>query len=106
VKAVNSQLHSAQVDHLLELYCVWRTECAAVRTAYDRFTTAEPSERALAFAAYEAALDREETAAQMYADQIDVVSAGLADGAHVTATTDCRPGRARASTASAWPWRW
>lgn len=103
---MNSEIHNAQVDHLLELYCVWRTECASVRTAYERFDAAERSERALAFAAYEAALDREESAAEMYADQVAVVSAGLAKVAHATSTTGSRPARAQASSGSAWPWRW
>lgn len=106
MKAVNSELHAAQVDHLLELYCEWRNECAAVRTAYERFSTAAPPERALAFAAYEAALDREESAAQLYADQISLVSAAIAEGGHAAVTTGSRSGRAWATTGSAWPWRW
>lgn len=103
---MNSEIHNAQVDHLLELYCAWRTECAAVRTAYERFATAERSERSLAFAAYEAAVDREESAADVYADQVAVVSAGLAKGEHGTSATGSHPVRARATSGSAWPWRW
>ena len=103
---MNSELHAAQVDHLLELYCAWRTECAAVRAAYERFSTAEPSERGLAFAVYEAALDREESAAQLYAGQISLVSATLARGGRDTVTTKPRSARAWATTGSAWPWRW
>ncbi|MBV8990206.1 MAG: hypothetical protein JO372_16770 [Solirubrobacterales bacterium] len=62
------------IDQLLEFYCVWRAECAAVHTTYEQFAAAAPSERTLAFAAYLAALDREESAAQVYADQIALVS--------------------------------
>jgi hypothetical protein len=47
-------------------YVAWREESAAVEIAYGQWLRAEPSEQALAFAAYVAALDREERAAGTY----------------------------------------
>jgi hypothetical protein len=48
-------------------YVAWREECVAVRTAYLAWRRARAAEAALAFDAYEAALDREEVAAEDYA---------------------------------------
>jgi hypothetical protein len=67
------------VDHLLELYCEWRTTCWDVRTAYEHFCTVQASDRTLAFAGYNAALDREESVAKAYADQVNLVSSLLAE---------------------------
>jgi hypothetical protein len=61
------------VDRMIDLYCDWRTACAEVRAAYDRFCRACASDRALAFAAYAAALDREQSACENYAGQIHVI---------------------------------
>ena len=61
------------VDRLIELYCDWRTECAHVQAAYERFADAEPTDSTLAFAAYAAALDREESACESYAAQIRLI---------------------------------
>jgi hypothetical protein len=47
-------------DDYLESYVSWREEAATVQTAYDQWQAGE----ALAFAAYHAALDREEQAAK------------------------------------------
>jgi hypothetical protein len=43
---------------MIELYCEWRTGCAEVQAAYERFLDAWASDRAAALAAYTAALDR------------------------------------------------
>jgi hypothetical protein len=51
------------VEAFLESYIDWREQCEQVRAAYERWTSSEPSDRRLAFAAYRAALDREECAA-------------------------------------------
>lgn len=56
----------AHLDALLESYVEWREECEAVETAYDRWTGSERCDRALAYAAYHAALEREEKAATVY----------------------------------------
>jgi hypothetical protein len=57
-------------DQLIELYCDWRMRCEEVRTAYGRLDSAPKEERPLAFAAFQAALDREGSAAHTYAQQI------------------------------------
>ena len=67
------QVHPQLVDRLMELYCDWRTACSVVRMAYEQFTYADDSERALAHAAYGAALDREGSAAEAYAEQIRLI---------------------------------
>ena len=61
------------VDRLIELYCDWRTACDEVRAAYERFCRACASDREVAFAAYAAALDREQSACEDYAGQIHVI---------------------------------
>jgi hypothetical protein len=50
----------------LESYVRWRDACNEVRIAYERWGTAERSDRSLAFAAYRGALDREECAARAH----------------------------------------
>lgn len=57
-------------DHLIGSYSDWRMQCLNVRAAYEHFTVAPAAERALAFAAYRAALDREDSAADAYAEQV------------------------------------
>ena len=61
------------VDRLIELYCDWRTVCAAVQAAYERFLDSEPADRTMAFAAYSAALDREQCTSEAYARQVRLV---------------------------------
>jgi hypothetical protein len=72
---------SLAIDQLLELYCEWRTACWDVRTAYDRFCRVRAGERPLAHAALAGALDREELAADAYADHLTLVSSLLEDDA-------------------------
>ena len=55
---------------LIELYCDWRTRCEELRENYERFSSARRAERASAYAAFEAALDCEESAAEAYAARI------------------------------------
>jgi hypothetical protein len=85
------EVHPHLVDTLMELYCDWRTECSAVRVAYEHFADADDDERAGAHAAYSAALDREHLAADTYAAQVRLISAGI-DAA--TDETRVEPGRA------------
>jgi hypothetical protein len=61
-------------DALIDLYVDWREECWAVQVAYDRWREASKDDRAAAFAAYHAALDREERASDVYADLIRQVT--------------------------------
>src|SRR5690242_17071306 len=79
-----AELHSALVDHLLELYCEWREDSARVQTVYERFASADADDREPAFASYMAALDQEESAAQTYADQIKAAAAQLTPQDEVT----------------------
>lgn len=48
----------------------WKEAAAGVSVAYRRGSHAAPTDRELAFAAYVAALDREEAAAGAYADRV------------------------------------
>jgi hypothetical protein len=57
----------ALVDAALAAYAQWREECEAVRTAYRTWTAARACAGNIAFDAYQAALDREESAARTYA---------------------------------------
>jgi hypothetical protein len=67
------RVEGPQVDRMIDLYCDWRTACADVSAAYERFRLACASDRALAFAAYSAALDREQSACEDYAGQIRLI---------------------------------
>jgi hypothetical protein len=55
------------VDAMIEAYVDWREEQSTVWTAYRRWSGARAAEAGLAFAAYQAALDRERQAADAYA---------------------------------------
>jgi hypothetical protein len=61
------------VEQLLERYVAWREECLTVWLAYERWADSDRGERKLAHAGYLAALDREQQAARVYADQVDWV---------------------------------
>jgi hypothetical protein len=68
------------VDRMIELYCDWRTACAEVQAAYGRFLDAASGDRTMAFAAYTAALDREQSTCEAYARQIRVVESRCTAG--------------------------
>jgi arginyl-tRNA--protein-N-Asp/Glu arginylyltransferase len=57
---------NALIDQAMERYVEWREECAAVYDAYANWTNAPTEETDLPFAAYSAALDREQSAATVY----------------------------------------
>jgi hypothetical protein len=57
-------------DTLIDLYVDWREECVGVQAAYETWRDAMKDERAVAFAAYRAALDREERASEAYAELV------------------------------------
>jgi hypothetical protein len=67
------------VDRLLELYCGWRTENAAVRAAYEHLSHARGHDRGHAFVAYCAALDREASTARLYESQVRLVESFAGD---------------------------
>jgi hypothetical protein len=54
-------------DAVIDLYVEWREECSAVQLAYERWRDASRDDGAAAFAAYKAALDREQRASDVYA---------------------------------------
>jgi hypothetical protein len=68
------------IDDALDGYVAWREENATVEAAYRNWLRAGREERALAFAAYSAALDREEYAAAEYQRLIERAAS------HVSAT--------------------
>jgi hypothetical protein len=70
-KILDAQVRPEAIDRLIELYCDWREECAVVHATYKRFSSAAADNRALAFAAYTAALDREAAAARSFEDQFN-----------------------------------
>ena len=55
----------------VECYGSWREEASAVRVSYDRWRDADRDVEAFAWAAYVAALDREERAAHAYRECAD-----------------------------------
>lgn len=58
------------IDDLMEIYVEWREECIALNEAYERWSDGPVEEREMAFAAYLAALEREEQASAVYADRL------------------------------------
>jgi hypothetical protein len=56
------------LDAFIETYVCWREACQEVAGAYARWTAASAGERHLAFAAYRAALEREDRAAHLHRD--------------------------------------
>jgi hypothetical protein len=62
------------VDDAVDAYIYWREECSAVRKAYRLWTVSSSAGAALAFGAYESALDREERAATVHAGLLRRVS--------------------------------
>jgi hypothetical protein len=57
----------AAADNALAAYVEWRRECDAVRVAYRTWRDARALDEPRAFDAYKAALDREESAAVLFA---------------------------------------
>ena len=55
-------------DEIVDLYLSWREEAAAVADAYALWADATADDNAARFAAFTAAIDREEAAARSYAD--------------------------------------
>ena len=55
-------------DEIIDLYLDWREEAAAVADAYALWADATADDKAARFAAFTAAIDREDAAARSYAD--------------------------------------
>jgi hypothetical protein len=66
-RPITTPWQQRRVDEMVDAYADWREECVVVQDAYDRWSHAPTAHRAEAFAAYEAALDGEERASQLYA---------------------------------------
>jgi hypothetical protein len=77
VAQVKSKVRPALIDGMMDLYVDWREECVALRKAYERWSSVRLVERELAFAAYRAALDREDRASAVYADLVKTVEREL-----------------------------
>jgi hypothetical protein len=58
------------VDDAIDAYVDWREECLSVCDAYRRWCRARRDEASVEFAAYSAALDREERASACYARRL------------------------------------
>jgi hypothetical protein len=67
----DSALVQWAIDELVECYVSWREECHAVGMAHERWVDSTRDEGRLAYAAYVAALDREEQAARTYAAHVE-----------------------------------
>lgn len=78
---MSTEIRPDLVDRMIELYCDWRTACWDVCAAYDRFREAPAPDRAVAFAAYTAALDREQSACETYAAQVRAIQSRYSDAA-------------------------
>ena len=67
------------VGDAVDAYLDWRDECDAVWEASDRWARAAATDAPTAVSAYLAALDREEHAANVYADAITRIAATFED---------------------------
>jgi hypothetical protein len=79
------------LDEAFARYLGWLAESEAVDSAYAEWTSAPRSDRALPFAAYGAALDREEQAAAVYRSVLERMEQRYGAG-----VLGARPGAARA----------
>jgi hypothetical protein len=77
MSALGVQVRPELVDRMIDLYCKWRTSCEEVRARYERFLDALASDRTVAFAAYMAALDREQSACESYAEQVRLIESRI-----------------------------
>ena len=66
---------SELADDFIENYVSWREEATTVRAAYELWLEAAEPDQPLAFAAYRAALDREEKAAGAFCESAGQLSA-------------------------------
>ena len=64
------------VDRLLDAYLRWREACLQVSDAYASWATERGMGATVAFGSYLAALDREESAAEIYAGLVRRAGAG------------------------------
>jgi hypothetical protein len=74
---MTQQMDTQLFDAATDAYVGWREESAGVWAAYERWAHAPKTDTAGAFAAYRAALDREECASHAYAELLGM--GGAAD---------------------------
>jgi hypothetical protein len=67
--------HSVLADEFIDSYVCWREACEDVSAAYRRWTNRQPRQRSLGFAAYLAALEREELAASVHSERAERLGA-------------------------------
>src|SRR6478735_4069874 len=67
----DESLREQLIEEAFARYLDWLAESEAVNAAYGAWSSAPPTDAALPFAAYGAALDREERAAAVYRSVID-----------------------------------
>jgi hypothetical protein len=67
---MGNDIRDTVIDDVMDAYVEWRQESAEVERAYQRWSTAAPADTALAFAAYVAALDREDRASIFFAQVV------------------------------------
>jgi hypothetical protein len=68
------------VDEAIDAYVEWREECLFLVDAYNRWSSEADRDRRLAFAAYRAALDREQQACSVYKSRCDRLTRELTPG--------------------------
>ena len=66
---------SAIADAFIDSWVSWRESCTEVHDAYRSWADSARPQRALAFACYRAALDREQHAARIYSDLAERIRA-------------------------------
>ena len=78
---MTEQVDKQLADETIGAYIDWREESAGVWAAYEQWARAPKIDRAGAFSAYRAALDREECASHAYAGLLAGIAAGKRPGA-------------------------
>ena len=73
--AMTDQVDRQLADEAIRVCIDWREESDGVWDAFDRLERTQGADAATAFAAYRAALDREECAARAYADLLGRIAA-------------------------------
>jgi hypothetical protein len=71
----NNSIREHGIAEAVERYADWRDACGKVTRAYEHWSSAPAREGVVAFAAYCAALDQEESAAALYGAVLNQTSA-------------------------------
>jgi hypothetical protein len=70
---VDSAIRRRLADAVIDRYCEWREECEQVWTSDPGWSGDLRANSAMLFAAHHAAIDREECAADRYAEALEVL---------------------------------